>query len=204
MFVTSVTPYDRKRSKVCLDGSVTFLLYHGEIRDFGIREGEDLSEETCRTILEDLLPKRCTKRAMALMMKQDYTEKKLRDKLEDGEYPPEAVQFAIDYVKSYHYLDDERYARDYITYQMALRSRGRIEQDLRMKGISQDVYGPILEECYEEADPDTELKKALELLRKKHYEAASADLKEKQKMMAFLYRKGYASDVVKRVRLFHE
>jgi len=60
----------------------------------------------------------------------------LRTKLQQGYYPPEIIEQAIEYVAGFHYIDDLRYAVDYITYHENSRSRRRIEQDLQGKGIS--------------------------------------------------------------------
>ena len=39
----------------------------------------------------------------------DRSERKLREKLTQGGYPDCCVDAAIDYVKSFHYLDDYRF-----------------------------------------------------------------------------------------------
>lgn len=37
-----------------------------------------------------------------------------------------------------------------------------------------------------------------ELLRKKHFDAKQADLKEKRRIQAFLYRKGFSPDKIRK------
>ena len=51
-------------------------------------------------------------------------------------------------VESYGYLDDLRYARDYIEYHIDSRSRNRIEQDLLRKGID----STLIAEAFAELD----------------------------------------------------
>lgn len=191
MIVTDIVELDKKRCKVFIDGEFAFVLYKGELRDFSIKAGQELTKTSYQEIMDVLLPKRCKLRAMNLLQKKDYTEKQLRDKLSEGLYPKEIMDDALHYVKAYHYLDDERYARDYITYHMTVRSRNRIIQDLSGKGISKDIFMPIVEELYVEEDSDVELEQIMKLLDKKHYNPEVADLKEKQKIMAFLMRKGF-------------
>ena len=48
MIVTGIEELSRSRSRVCLEGDFAFVLYKGEIRFYGIREGDDLPEETCK------------------------------------------------------------------------------------------------------------------------------------------------------------
>lgn len=201
MIVTDVIELDKKRSKVFLDGEFAFVLYKGELRDYKIKVGNDLSLNTYDEITGTVLSKRVKLRAMNLLQKKDYTEKQLRDKLNEGLYSQELVDEAIDYVKSFRYLDDDRFARDYITYHMSMRSRNRIIQDLVQKGIGKDILMPIMEEIYEEAGSesgeDVELEQIQKLLIKKHYDK-DMEYKDKQKIMAFLMRRGYSMDKIKR------
>ncbi len=197
MIVTDISELDKKRSKIYIDNEFAFVLYKGELRDFGIRQGADLTTEHYDEIINVLLPKRATKRAMNLLQKKDYTEHKLREKLREGLYPEASVDAAIEYVKSFKYLDDERYVRDYITYHMELRSRNRIIQDLAGKGISKDLCLRIMDELYEDESNDVESEQIQKLLVKKHYDM-DMDYKEKQKIMAFLLRRGYSMESIRR------
>ncbi len=205
MIVTDIVEMDNKRSKIYINGEFAFVIYKGELRDYSIKEGQELSESNYREIMDVVLPKRCKLRAMNLLQKKDYTEKQLHDKLSEGLYPREIIDDAIHYVKAYHYLDDERYARDYITYHMSIRSRNRIIQDLSGKGISKDIFMPIVEELYVEEDSDVELDQIKKLLLKKHYDPELTEYKEKQKIMAFLMRKGFQmSDIRRAMDLYDE
>ena len=191
MIVSDIQEFDKKRCKVYIDGEFAFILYKGELRDYAIKIGCEIPNESYSEIMETLLPKRCKLRAMNLLQKKDYTEKQLRDKLKEGFYPAEIVDEAIDYVKSFRYLDDERFARDYIAYHMPMRSKNRISQDLTSKGIDKEIIVSVLDELYSEANSDVELEQVKKLLTKKHYVKDQADYKEKQKLMAFLLRKGF-------------
>lgn len=199
MRVTRIEEVSRSRSRVCLEESFAFVLYKGELRLYGIREGEELEEEAYRQIMEELLPKRATLWCMNLLKSRPYTERQLRDKLEQGGYPQSCADRALEYVKSYHYVDDERYAQDYIENQQEKKSRRIIEQDLLRKGISRE----LIEEaffCQQELGngPDEE-RLARQWLEKKHFDSERADYKERQKMAAFLYRKGIAGATIRRV-----
>lgn len=198
MVVTDITEFNKKRAKIYLDGEFAFLLYKGEIRDYCIRVGEELSDMIYADITTVLLPKRAKLRAMNLLQKKDYTERQLRDKLSEGLYPGECINEAIEYVKSYRYLDDERYVRDYITYHMPVRSKNRIIQDLTGKGIDRDILLPIVEELYSDDDGDAEYDQVRALLLKKHYDPQTCDFKEKQKIIAFLMRRGFSMSLIKR------
>ncbi len=197
-YCTDITELDKKRCKVYLDGEFAFVLYKGELKEYGINVGAEISEATYEEITTVILSKRCKLRAMNLLQKKDYTTKQLRDKLEEGLYSNELIDEAILFVKSYKYLDDDRYARDYISYHMSTRSKNRIMQDLVTKGISKDMLVPIMEELYSEESGDVELKQVKALLDKKHYDPDMTDFKEKQKIMAFLMRRGFQMSTIKK------
>ncbi len=202
--VTDIVEFDKKRCKVYLDGEFAFLLYKGELKDFSIKNGAEISDATYTEIVEGVLYKRCKLRAMNLLQKKDYTERQLRDKLSEGLYQPELIDDAIGYVKMYKYLDDDRYARDYITYHMSTRSKNRIIQDLITKGISKEILMPIIEQLYLQEDGDIELEQVKALLEKKHYDQDMTDFKEKQKIMAFLMRRGFQMSTIKRAMNCYE
>ncbi len=199
MIITEITELDKKRCKVFIDGEYAFVLYKGEIRDYSLKSGAEINESIYDEIMSVVLPKRAKLRAMNLLQKKDYTEKQLRDKLLEGMYPVEIIDDAVSYVKSFRYIDDDRYARDYITYQMENRSRSRITQDLLGKGLSKEVIMGAIQELYAEDEGEVEINQIRALLAKKHYDTENCDYKEKQKMMAFLLRKGYSMSLIRKV-----
>jgi regulatory protein len=196
MRVTQIIDMDKQRSRIFIDGEFAFVLYKGELREYHICEGCEISDELYSEIMNVVLIKRCRLRAMNLLQKRDYTTKGLTDKLREGLYPQQVIDDAIKYVQSYRYLDDERYARNYISYQMDKRSRNRIIQDLSTKGIDRDMIMSLIEELYLEDGSEAELDQIRRLLIKKKYDPENCDFKESQKIIAFLMRKGFSlSDI---------
>ena len=106
MTVTRIEELSRSRCKIYLEDSFAFVLYKGELRSYGLKEGQEITEEAYRDIMENLLPRRAKLRAMNLLKNRSYTEKQLYDKLKAGDYPEEIIEQALDYVRSYHYIDD--------------------------------------------------------------------------------------------------
>ena len=199
MIVTNLEPHTKARIKVYVDQELAFVLYKGELTAYGIKVGEELTQEDYQLIMKELLPKRAKLRSMNLLKSKDYTEKQLRDKLRDGFYPQEVIEEAVAYVKSYHYIDDARFAESYITYYSESRSRRRIEQDLGQKGIAKEVIELAYSEAAEKEKLPDETKLIEEQLRKKHFDKENATYEEKQKITAFLYRKGFRIDGIRKV-----
>lgn len=196
--ITGVTELSKGRCKVELDGELRFVLYRGELHTYHIKAGERISGEALEEILTEVLPKRAKLRSMNLLKSRPYTEYQIREKLRQGFYPEAVIDDAVAYVKSFHYIDDRCYAKDYIVYYSENRSRGRITQDLIKKGIAKELINTVYEEDLEEELPD-EIVLMQRLLRKKNYDKESADYQERQKMGAFLYRKGFSLDKIERI-----
>lgn len=201
MIVTQITGITKGRFRIYIEEKPAFVLYRGEVRRLGIREGEPLSEESLREIEEEILPTRAKRRAMNLLQNRDYTEAGLREKLRNGDYPESCIEEAVAYVKSYGYVDDCRYAGDFITYNLDRKSRTRMEQDLMRKGISKDTIRTVFEELEEQGTSQDEVAMIRRLLEKKKYDPQTATGQEKQRMYAFLYRRGFRAEVISRALL---
>ena len=198
MTVTRIEEISKSRVRICVDEEFAFVLYKGELRSFHIREGEELEEKNFRIIMTELLPKRAKLRAMGLLKNREYTVKQLRDKLKMGGYPENIVEEALSYVGGYHYTDDCRYAANYIRCHERTRSRRRIEQDLMGKGIDRLTLEQDWAEWEEEGGSQDERLMIQTLLDKKGFDAQKADQREKQRMYAFLMRKGFSGEQVRR------
>ena len=199
MQVTKIEELSKSRCKVYLDQELAFILYKGELRSFQVKEGQLLGEEAYRTIMEEVLPKRAKLRCMNLLMSREYTVQQLKDKLHQGFYPEEIIEEAVEYVASFHYIDDLRYAEDYITAYEDKRSRKRIEQDLLGKGISRAILEQAWQQWEEKGGKINEETMIRKLLEKKHFDGETADWKEKQKMYAYLMRKGFSASEIGKV-----
>ncbi len=197
--VTGITALSKGRYKIDIDGQFRFVLYKGELHTYHVKEGERISDGFLEEILSEVLPKRAKLRSMNLLKSREYTEYQIREKLRQGLYPEEAIDEAVEYVKSYRYIDDRRYAKDYIVYYSESRSRGRIEQDLFRKGISKELIRTVYEEDLGGENLPDEIPLMEKWLEKKGYNKENADYQEKQKMGAFLYRKGFSLDNIEKL-----
>ena len=98
------------------------------------------------------------------------------------------------------YLDEYRMACDYIRLHLEDRSRQRILQDLRRQGLAEELVLRALSETAADTDPDrAERDQIRRLLAARQYDPAVCDWKTEQKLMAFLYRKGYSTEKIRAV-----
>ena len=199
MIVTGIREINKSKVKIELDSEFAFVLYKGELRLYEIEEGKELKENIYHEIMDRILPKRAKLRAMNLLKSRSYTTAQLREKLEKGGYPFQIVEEAIQYVSSFGYVDDSQYALDYIEYHKESRSRNRIYTDLLKRGISGNIIAEAWEKAVGSDTPALEKEQIIQWMNKKHFAAQAAKPKEQQKMMAFLYRKGFSIEAIRSV-----
>lgn len=199
MTVTDIIEYNKTKVLVRLDGHLVFPIYKKELNRFHIKADCELPEQVYQELLGDILPKRAKRRAMYLLTKRDYSTAKLRQKLLEDHYPEEIMEQAIEYVQSFGYLDDERYACQYIRSYCEHKSRRRIEHDLISKGIASDIIENAWEQLGESDTFVDEERQIRSILANKHFDIQQADYKETVKIMNFLYRKGYNPELIHKV-----
>ena len=196
MTVTKIEPLTKIKFKIYLDGSFAFVLYKGELSRFGITAGAEISEETVERIRKEVIFKRARLRAMHLLEDMDRTEAALREKLKQGCYTQNMIDRAIDYVKSFGYLDDGRYAENFIRSRQGAKSRKEIRAALMQKGVSAELIEQALESCYEEGGEEEAVRR---IFRKKRFDPTAAEEAEKQRMYGYLARKGFKYETVRQV-----
>ena len=142
--------------------------------------------------MEELV--RAKRRAIDLLTDMDRTEKELYDRLKKTGYSEETVNAAMEYVKSFGYIDDVRYARKYIEIFRDRKSRRKMMYDMAAKGVDREVIENAFLEYPEYDETDLIRRLAEKKLR-------GRDLTEPgvwQKTAAYLARRGFASgDIVK-------
>ena len=179
------------------DTGIESVFYRGDLVGIDANDEAVIEEDIYNHLIFDILGKRAKKRAMFLLEKMDRTEKQLREKLQKNEYPLVCIDDAIDYVKKFHYLDDYRYAQNYIRYSQEKMSRGQITIKLIQKGVSKDVIQAALDEEY----ISDELTQIYKLLEKKQFESCDSSSREFQRMYQFLLRRGFkSSDIMKAMK----
>lgn len=147
---------------------------------------------------EEFLQKKVILRAMHLLEQMDRTEKGLREKLKRSDYPEEMIEQAIAYVRSYGYLDDDRYARNYIRYRLQSKSRRQLMAALAQKGIDRETAGRAWEEVAAEEQPDERVLIG-SLIDKKCGGRITLDEKEYRRLQGFLARRGFSWENIRSV-----
>ena len=142
------------------------------------------------------------------------TRKQLRDKLAEKQFSDEAIADVMQLLTEKGYLDDITFAQNYISHKTRINNYGRrrIAVDLLRKGVGKEdiqaAYSAISERDGEEAEKENETAAARRALDKRlgrrDIDEVKKDPKELQRLMAYLVRRGFSYDVVKKALQSHE
>ena len=189
MYITKIEPYRKGKMLIYLNDEAAFVLYTAELKKYGLKENMELTDGLYRSILDETLIKRAKSRTLHILDRQDKTEKQLRLKLKENMYPEEAIDAAVEAAKAGNYLDDRRYARQYIIEKSRIRSRRQTEAELLGKGIRKDVIAEAMEELEDSISSDLDLIE--KIIRKKCPDTKLMDIGMTQKLMRYLTGKGF-------------
>ena len=145
--------------------------------------------------MDDIL-KEAKKKALSLLGDMDRTEEELILKLKQKGYSTEIAEQAVEYVKSFGYINDVNYAERFIESRQKTKSRQEIYSVLCQKGIERTVVEQAMDKCYEHYD---EVETIRNLVIKRKFSLESSTEAEKKKIFAYLLRKGFRNEDVRQV-----
>jgi regulatory protein len=139
--------------------------------------------------------------ALNLLAARPYATRALQRKLIQKEYSPADADDAIRRLVSNGLLDDAKYAEQYARSKMLATgaSKRRLSQDLYRKGIKGDVASAAIENVV--ADEEIDTGAMIERVARKKL-AQLGDLEPlvlRRRLFAFLSRRGYDVDEIRRV-----
>ena len=195
--VISFEKLEKGKQRIRFENGESCVLYFSEIRGLHLEPGTYISHEIYEKILCEIVGKRAKKRALHLLEQMDRTEQQLREKLTASEYPQRCIDDAIEYVKRFHYLDDERYARTFTRYKKDKMSRQQIKLKLLSKGVARELISNAIEEEYD-TDESVQIRS---LLEKKRFSSDNSDESEFRRTYNYLLRRGFRSnDILKEMK----
>lgn len=193
--ITSIEVQKRNvnRVNVYVDEAFTFAFDAELIYKQGIQKDSIIDVEAIKEIVKEDEFIKCKNSALRTVEKTYKTEKELRDKLTEKGFEEDTIKRAIEFLKEYNLLNDEKYAEMYIKDRLRSQGRNKIKYALIRKGVSEDILLDKLSNIDSEDENDTAFKlaeKKYNILKKKE----SDKYKLSQKLFRFLLSKGYDYD----------
>lgn len=140
----------------------------------------------------------CRERSLYILQNYNKTEKQLRDKLKQSKkYSEEIIDKTITFLKKHHFLDDLSFAKRYVETHISKYSKKVIKEKLYIKGIKKNIIDKVINDENIVFDEMNIISKLLLKKCPEFYDKVNdMDIKEKNKILSFLLRKGFSYDDV--------
>jgi regulatory protein len=202
--VTAIEPQERRggrRSNVFLDGRYAFSL----TTDLAVQElrvGEPIASDRYAALIAKDQDARAFDAGLRFLGARPRSEREIRDRLARHDFDVQAIDRAIERLRRLKLVDDSAFAENWVEQRASHRPRGArlLKQELRQKGVSQDV---LAEAIPEDDDPDGAYRAAQ---RKAGSLRVLDERTFKQRLGGFLQRRGYGYETIRPVvaRLWQE
>lgn len=177
--------------KVFVDNEFWTILYDETIITFKLNKNEQYEPEFLEEVYKEGEKKVALYGALKLLSLFSKTEKELAEYLKNKNYREETIDFCLQKLKDLTYLNDEIYAQNYVMTKKDLKGKKAIEQELKIKGVSDEIIKNALSEIIENQQEE------ILILANKFVKNKDKDLKLKEKLYRHLASKGFDYDEIK-------
>lgn len=192
--ITEITPQvkDKRRCNIYVDGRFYCGLTLEATVKNRLKVGQIIDPERLSEIQLESERNTAFDKALTHMSATQKTEKQMRDFLQKKGYLSAVVEYVIEKLHSYNFLNDGEYAESYVE-SAAKRKGGRlIRMELRKKGVSDEKIDNALGGL----DEEREIQTAREILQK-YMRGKTSDTETLQKAFRYLMGKGFDYEIVK-------
>ncbi|QZA33734.1 RecX family transcriptional regulator [Hydrogenibacillus sp. N12] len=183
----------RRAVEIALDDESRFVVDVETAVRLGLRVGRALGPNDFAALAEEERRSAAYRRALFFLAYRSRSAAEVRAALARSGYG-DVAEAIVARLQAEGYLDDRRFAREWVQGRLAGRPRSRaaLRSELRRLGVPEDA----VREALEDVDDDAELKAAIRLARAA-WEKSRNDppLRRRQRVMAKLYRHGFSPDV---------
>ncbi len=188
MYISYIERLSQKKLSITLDDGETIILSEKEFSQ--LKEDDHfIDDHKLEVFYKDYLLPKAKLKALNLLKVRDHSKKELVQKLMRAGFPQSIIDQTMAYIDSYHYIDDERFAYNYVAYRGKMKSKKELRYELSLKGIDMDRLDRS-EDYMDELDDKETIRV---ILHKKWGEDIEVDMKEKDRMTRYLFRRGFGS-----------
>ena len=143
----------------------------------------------------------CKERAIYIITNYNKTEKQLRDKLKQSKkYDDKIIDETIKFLKKHNFINDTDFAKRFVELHKKQYSEKVLRLKLFNKGIDKEIIDKVFTENEDTFDSIELIRKLLLKKCPEYYDKMDElDIKDKQKIYAYLARKGFSYDDINSV-----
>ena len=188
MKITKIEVQKKNKSRVnlYLDGEFNCGLSLETIIKNGIKEGREITDEQLEFLKIEGEKEVALSKAIKYISKFQKTETELKTYLKKKEFCDDIIEYVLDKLKIYGFVDDKIFAQNYIKAKTINQGKRKLAYNLRKKGLKDDLIDSVLDNfCQDENQ--------IEKVATKYLQNKPRDIKTKQRAYRYLASRGYES-----------
>ncbi len=192
--ITDIMPQikDKTRCNIYVDGRFYCgLTLEATIKN-RLKVGQIITPEKLSQIQLESERNTAFDKALTHISATQKTEKQVRDFLSKKGYLPAVVEYVLEKLRSYDFLNDGAYAENYVGFAAKKKGGRLIRMELRGKGIDENA----IENALETIDEEQELQTASAILEK-YMRNKTCDKQTLQKAYRYLLGKGFEYETIR-------
>ncbi|MGE5681909.1 MAG: regulatory protein RecX [Bacillota bacterium] len=199
MVITSISKI-KDNVHILMDNGQKLILRYEIFLKNGFRKGDEITEKDIASLIRDNQLFYIKESAFRILGRRLHSQKELERKLMQRKYDKELISEVLLQLKENHYLDDEKFAREYAEEKIQKKLLGfsRIRQELMEKGVSKEIIQEVLNEKSDNDESDNALRlaeKKLNALKGRNLDK----MKLNQRLYSFLASKGFNYEIIRNV-----
>ena len=161
--------------------------------------GKELSDQEMEKIILEDKTIRGKEYLLRLLSRRIYSRYEILRKLNNKGYPESIISNLIFWLENNNYINDELFAKMWAQFRLQNKPIGRykLNQELRLKGIKQDIIQKVIDKTYKEID---ELTLARNLIKEKIVSSEIKNIRiDPKKIYNYLLRRGFSIETSKNI-----
>lgn len=186
---------NKNRVNIFLDYEYTFSCSSELVYSHKLKTGNKVDMEYLKEIVEEDSYLCCKNDALRVIERSYKSEKEISEKLINKGYDDLTIKKTIEFLKSYNFVDDSKYAELYIKEKIKSQGKNKIKYSLLKKGIDEK----LIQEKLNSIDNDIEYNYAKTMAEKKYKVLQKVERdsrKQYKKLGDYLIRNGYNTETV--------
>ena len=188
MRIDSLKPSEHKKGRflLTLDDGTLLRVTEDEMIRFGLRQGQELDDETLEAIKKSANTSGTKARAANMIASRPLSKKELHKRLVQKGSDAEDAATAVEWLEELGAVDDEAYAATLVRHYAARGyGRARVREELHRRGVPRELWDEALSQMPESSD-------TLDELIQKKKRGDLADPKERKRVCDALLRRGFS------------
>lgn len=189
MKITKIEIQKRNKNRVnlYLDDEFSSGLSVETVMKNHLKEGQEIKKEDLENLIYQTERETALAKAVSYISKCQKTKKEIFKYLLSKGFEETIVNFVIEKLEEYSFVDDEQYVKNYIKFKNKNNGKRKLAMELKQKGIDEQLSKENLELLAEDRNN-------IVYVLEKYLKNKELDLKTKQKAYRFLASRGYESE----------